>query len=217
MTISIISEKKLKTQKTNNIVKFNEYDFAIALTNEVIEKSKTGKVNISKFTNLIKRYGQKYAKKYVNENFKDCSFDCLYNHFVGDYFEAFAEFMLKNVWQDPGIPIRNYVPTYDTDYGVDGYGTNLEEKKIVVQVKFRSQWDAEITYSALARTFTDGVCNFDIDGSMKKCVYLFTNCFGQNYVADNAMKDKVFIINRNTIERRISDVEFWKQLLEFIK
>ena len=148
--------------------------FAKQLNNRIIEELNTKHhMNVNKLKKYICEYGKNFQKDAINNISADAIVSDeqkneIYTRFVGDYFEAFAEFFLKTFDNDARFGVKDYEPSVETeDMGVDGCGLCYDDTngvhKCVVQIKYRVDTMQEIEYSALARTFTQGVMEFGID------------------------------------------------------
>lgn len=176
-----------------------EQDFAKQLNDRIVlEMNTKHNMNVNKLKKYICEYGHKFqadALKKVSSEIilTDEQKNEIYTRFVGDYFEAFAEFFLKTFDNDARFGVKDYQPAIETeDMGVDGCGLCYDDTKgihkCVVQIKYRVDAMEEIEYSALARTFTQGVMEFGIDPNVDKCIILFSSCKGANYRARNVLK-----------------------------
>lgn len=115
----------------------------------------------------------------------------------------------KNIYKLPRTTIR-FFDFYRKEY----YNDTTGENKCVVQVKYRVDTMNEIEYSALARTFTQGVMEFGVNPNIDNCIILFSSCKGANYRAHNVLKNTLFEINDKKIDNEINNVQFWN---EFVK
>lgn len=224
----VIIHKLKKTQFTKfgcgNLTEFND---GKKLTETFLDIAKTGMyknkqklVTMKLMTTLIANFGNNFKKNAL----KEIDQDELYNQFVGDYFEAFAEFFLK--YNAEAYGISEYKSQINNqDWGVDGYGYVTDQRDIVggktpavVQVKFRSNSMDEISYTMLAKTGWDGIKNYNLDVKRKKNVILFTNVEGgSNYLAKAAIGDNLYEITRSTFDddrSRIKTVQFWEEFLK---
>lgn len=199
--------------------------FAKQLNNRIIEELNTKHhMNVNKLKKYICEYGKEFQKDAINNISADAIVSDeqkneIYTRFVGDYFEAFAEFFLKTFDNDARFGVKDYEPAVETeDMGVDGCGLCYDDTngvhKCVVQIKYRVDTMEEIEYSALARTFTQGVMEFGIDPNVDKCIILFSSCKGANYRARNVLRNTLFEINDQKINNEINNVQFWT---EFVK
>lgn len=202
-----------------------EHDFAKQLNDRIIlEMNTKHNMNVNKLKKYICEYGHKFqadALKKISPEIilTDEQKNEIYTRFVGDYFEAFAEFFLKTFDNDARFGVKDYQPAIETeDMGVDGCGLCYDdtkgEHKCVVQIKYRVDTMEEVEYSALARTFTQGVMEFGIDPNVDKCIILFSSCKGANYRARNILKNTLFEINDQKINNEINNSQFW---IEFVK
>jgi hypothetical protein len=174
-------------------------------------------MNMKIFVSLIHKYGEEFKKNCINniKNIETLESDIqeIYNQFVGDYFEAFAEFFLKSFNNDSRYGVKDYLPNIDKeDMGVDGYGFCYDDTNgrnpCVIQVKYRSNPMDEITYSALAKTFCQGILEFKIEKDIDKNLILFGSS-DANYKAKDFFKKELFVISDKAINMEINNVEFW--------
>ena len=202
-----------------------ELDFSRQLNDKIMQELYTShNMNVNKLKKYICEFGKKFQKDAINKipenaTVSDEQKNEIYTRFVGDYFEAFAEFFLKTFDNDARFGVKDYQPATDTeDMGVDGCGLCYDdtngEHKCVVQIKYRVDTMNEIEYSALARTFTQGVMEFGIDPNVDKCIILFSSCKGANYIARNVLRNTLFEINDKKINDEINNVQFWAQFVK---
>jgi hypothetical protein len=101
----------------------------------------SGITSVQKMVNAIEKAGTEYSvlKSPDNEEIQKR----YYNNYVGDFFEVFAEFLIKSNSQNHRVGIIGYKPVNTSnggeDYGVDGYGVGLNGRPATVQIKFRSK------------------------------------------------------------------------------
>lgn len=212
-----------------NSAKFGKYGLACLTENEYAkELNKTildeivrsGNMNVKKLRKMIHEVGHKFkadAISRIPSMIDQTSLDLsqLYTQFVGDWFEAFAEFFLKTFDNDERFGVKNYTPAVlEDDLGVDGYGVCYDDTdgahRCVVQVKYRLLKTDEIDYSALARTFTSGVLQFDVDPAIDNCIILFCLCKGANLNAQKVLGKRLYVIDDTMINREINNVGFWQ-------
>lgn len=212
-----------------NSAKFGKYGLACLTENEFAKELnkmildeivKSGNMNVRKLSKMINEVGHKFkadAVSRIPSSIDTTSLDLnqLYTQCVGDWFEAFAEFFLKTFDNDERYGVKNYTPAVlEEDLGVDGYGTCYDDTKgvhkCVVQVKYRLLRTDEIDYGALARTFTSGVLQFDVNPSVDYCIVLFCLCKGANLNAQKVLGKKLYVINDTMINREINNVSFWQ-------
>lgn len=212
-----------------NSAKFGKYGLACLTENEFAKELnkmildeivKSGNMNVRKLSKMINEVGHKFKADAVSRipssiDTTRLDLNQLYTQFVGDWFEAFAEFFLKTFDNDERYGVKNYTPAVlEEDLGVDGYGTCYDDTKgvhkCVVQVKYRLLGTDEIDYGALARTFTSGVLQFDVNPSVDYCIILFCLCKGANLNAQKVLGKKLYVINDTMINREINNVSFWQ-------
>jgi len=181
---------------------------------------KSHNMNVKKLRKMINEVGQKFKADSISRIpsvIDQTSLDLhqLYTQFVGDWFEAFAEFFLKTFDNDERYGVKDYTPAVlEDDLGVDGYGfcydDTVSTHKCVVQVKYRLLKTDEIDYSALARTFTSGVLQFDVDPAVDNCIILFCSCKGANLNAQKVLGNRLHVIDDSMINKEINNVSFWQ-------
>jgi hypothetical protein len=208
------------------------------LCQEILSNIKNTKsMNMKKLVSLISKHGLSFKqycldnmddkiKEYNSSIFNNIELDNYYHgfytSFVGDFFEAFAEFFLKTFDNDTRFGVRNYEPYLNSDdYGVDGSGLCYDDTNginpCVVQVKFRSNLMEEIEYSMLARTCTQGVMKFGIDPrNVKNCIIIFSSGKGVNHITKDVLGNSLFEINNVKINHEINNIDFWEHFSNII-
>lgn len=171
-------------------------------------------VTMSRLTYWIAEFGTKFAKQaavqFQNE---------IYNQFVGDFFELFAEYFLKEHSKNGQYGIIDYKPalTNNGDWGVDGYGIAANQQggntPAVVQVKFRTNKFDDISYTCLAKTGWDGVKNYGLDVNRPHNVILFSNTEnGANHFAQTAFGNSLYVIKKSDLDKDVAGIKtvaFW--------
>ena len=221
MQLDMLNMKINKPQFTHcGCGNLTEYETTKTLIGSILDIAKQGKlITMKLLTKLIAKTGTDFAKN----NTSDPIFqEELYNRFVGDFFELFAEYFFKTCSAVGQYGIINYQPANNTkDWGVDGYGIAADQREsvggptpAVVQVKFRSNPMDEISYTMLAKTGWDGIKNYGLDISRKNNVILFTNTEnGSNYLAKDALGDNLYVIKKSDLDKDqtgIKTVTFWE-------
>lgn len=233
ITLALINAKIKKTQFTKfGLGNMTEYEAVKALVAEILDMAK-GKIQVKgkpltvtmdRLTKKIAEHGDKFAKQ-AEPLFQPE----IYNQFVGDFFELFAEYFFKMCSPTGQYGIVDYSPalTDNGDWGVDGVGTAADEREIsggktpaVVQVKFRSNPMDEISYTMLAKTGFDGIKNYGLDINRKNNVILFCNTEnGANYLAKKALGDNLYVISKGKLDKDpsgIKTVSFWENFAQSI-
>lgn len=214
---------KINFNKFNKfgLVDINENEHAKTLNKMILDEFvKTHNMNIKKLRKLINEVGHMFKADTIQRipstiDSTNLDLNQLYTSFVGDWFEAFAEFFLKTFDNDERFGVKNYTPAVlEEDLGVDGSGFCYDDTngvhKCVVQVKYRVNTLDEIDYSCLARTFTSGVLQFDINPEVDNCVILFCSCKGANLNAQKVLGKKLYVVNDKAINKEINNVSFWQ-------
>lgn len=207
------------------LVCLTENEFAKSLNKMILDEIvKSHNMNVKKLRKLINEVGHKFkadAIESIPSATDKTSLDLnqLYTQFVGDWFEAFAEFFLKTFDNDERFGVKNYTPAVlEEDLGVDGYGICYDDTKgahkCVVQVKYRLNSQDEIDYSCLARTFTSGVLQFNVNPEVDNCVILFCSCKGANLNTQKVLGKRLYVIDDTMINREINNVSFWQSFCD---
>ena len=226
MVLKLIDMKIKKSQFTHcGCGNLSEYELAKKTVETLLDIARNGKlVTIKLLTRIIMKAGSDFAKNSTDVLFQEE----LYNKFVGDFFELFAEYFLKTCSAVGQYGIINYEPAESTgDWGVDGYGIAADQREIVggptpavVQVKFRSNPMDEISYTCLAKTAFDGIKNYGLDINRKNNIILFTNTEnGSNYLAKEALGDNLYVIKKSDLDKDntgIKTVKFWEEFIKFL-
>ena len=220
MRLNLIEMKINKPQFTHcGCGNLTEYAMAKTLVGSILDIAMQGKlITMKLLTKLITKAGVSFSKNTTDPVFQEE----LYNKFVGDFFELFAEYFFKTCSRVGQYGIINYEPAESTgDWGVDGYGISADQRTVaggptpaVVQVKFRSNPMDEISYTMLAKTGWDGIKNYELDIKRKNNVILFTNTEnGSNYLAKDALGDNLYVIKKSDLDKDqtgIKTVTFWE-------
>ena len=173
-------------------------------------------VTMSRLTYEIATYGTKFAKQ-AEPLFQSE----IYNQFVGDFFELFAEFFFKTCSPTGQYGVIDYKPalTNNGDWGVDGYGIAANQQggdtPAVVQVKFRTNKFDDISYTCLAKTGWDGVKNYGLDINRANNVILFSNTEnGANAFAKQAFGNSLYVIKKSDLDEDVAGIKtvrFWEE------
>lgn len=198
-----------------------EYDLAKECIKSLTETAKTNVINMKMITKVITKFGKDFRKNTDDVVYQED----LYNQFVGDIFELFAEFFLKTCSAVGQYGIVNYQAANNpNDWGVDGYGIAADQRETsggatpaVVQVKFRSNPMDEISYTMLAKTGWDGVKNYGLDIGRKNNVILFCNTEkGANHLAKEAMGDNLYVVDMRKLDNDVTGIRtvaFWENFM----
>jgi hypothetical protein len=138
------------------------------------------------------------------------------NKFKGDHLEILAEGWFEAFGPAPDVGLLDYSPApANTDFGVDGLGTNTNGEFSVVQVKYRSNPQDIITYADLARTAADGVYNFGLVPNVRGSIWLFTNADGASNQAHQFFGNSLVVLDRAAVRNRIDNNKmFWRRFVE---
>ena len=222
MQLDIINMKLKSTKFTKyGCGNLTEYDLAKECIKNLAETAKTKVINMKMITKVITKFGKDFSKNTNNIIYQED----LYNQFVGDLFELFAEFFLKTCSTIGQYGVLNYQAALNNkDWGVDGCGIAADQRETsggatpaVVQVKFRSNPMDEISYTMLAKTGWDGVKNYGLDIARKNNVILFCNTeMGANRLAKDAMGDNLYVISMKDLDKDVTGIRtttFWDNFL----
>ncbi len=222
--LEIVKENLDEKLPTKFCLKVRYIDYARDMVNDILNEYKSGNIiDLKGLTERIHKKGNE-LKEYCNKNVKfiKCNeLNDVYNRFVGDTFEAFAEFMFKWKDGDARFGVSNYKPvTRKTkkDFGVDGYGESAKyignvAPRVVVQIKFRSGIDRSIKWGdALSHTAVDGVWNYDLKPHTPNSIILFGNDGVTAHWTNDEFFDKkeLFVISDNEISNEMKSTSFWE-------
>ena len=134
------------------------------------------------------------------------------NKFKGDMLEVFAEIFFNAFSLDEAVGIKDYTPVPITnDYGVDGFGENANGHKVAIQVKFRSDPSNLVTYGEVAKTYTSGKKQFNLDLDLDKTIYVFTSANGVNHICEEVLNRSLVVIARGEISHKVdNNLSFWE-------
>ena len=147
------------------------------------------------------------------------------NDYVGDGFEFFVELFLKLHPCDNRVGVYKYIPIQDNDNGVDGIGVNIRKEKSVVQIKFRTNNEQQLTANNdhLSNMFSDGMLVHNVVADMSDMNnyrhFIFTTSKGLHYYTDDEMfKSKVKCIGYNDFRTLLdNNLVFWETALDIVK
>lgn len=133
--------------------------------------------------------------------------------FKGDCLEIFAELFFNQFQNDPSVGLMNYEPVdIEDDYGVDATGFNADNRKVAVQVKYRSNPQELVLYEEIAKTFASGELLMDLDLKHKQSVYIFTTAIGVTPACKKVFGNRLVMINIDIIKQFVdNNANFWKQ------
>jgi hypothetical protein len=140
-----------------------------------------------------------------------------YNKYVGDFFEIFAEFLIKGNSRNNNIGISKYRPINtsngEEDYGVDGAGYGINGKPATVQIKFRSEMmNYQLTANRdhlsnfiVRSDYTHGVGRDDVDNM------LVISTAGKVHwsTRDKMLVGKVRFLLLDQLEKMTNGIDFW--------
>jgi hypothetical protein len=145
--------------------------------------------------------------------------------YLGDGFEFFVELLLALHPVDNRLGVYNYCPVQENDNGVDGVGVNIRLEPCVVQVKYRSntQTNLTATYDSLSNLFSDGMLAHNVvsDNADSKNYrhFVFTTADGLHHYTDQEMfKGRVRCVGYNDLRSLVDgNIAFWDKCREVVK
>jgi len=144
--------------------------------------------------------------------------------YKGDAFEFFVELFLNLHPTDNRVGVYNYKPNQENDNGVDGIGVNINNQKSVIQIKYRSNTQTELSSNkdSLANLITDGMMTHGVVADMENQKnfrhFVFTTATGLNFYTDQEMfKSKVRCFGINDFKSLLdNNIIFWNKVREII-
>jgi len=145
--------------------------------------------------------------------------------YKGDGFEFFVELFLMLHANDNRVGVYDYSPTQENDNGVDGVGVNILREKCVVQVKYRSnnQIDLTANHDHLSNMISDGMLAHQViadnDNAKNYRHFVFTTANGLHFYTDQEMfKSKVKCFGYKDFRSMLDyNMVFWNNALELIE
>lgn len=143
------------------------------------------------------------------------------NDYLGDGFEFFVEIFLKTHSCDNRVGISNYKPIKKhEDTGVDGVGVNIKGQKSVVQIKFRSNSEKQLTNNDdhLSNMMTSGMIEHGVVAINDISIetprhYIITTASGLHHYTQNTFfKNVVKCIGYSDLKHMLDEnYSFWEQ------
>lgn len=155
---------------------------------------------------------EKWANKTTNPDEQDL--------IRGDMLEILAEVFFGAFANDPSVGLTGYTPVpLPEDYGVDGTGVNAAGTACAVQIKYRGDPTALVTYAEIARTFTSAILQRNLPlYSGSDNIFIFTSAYDVTAACKTVMGNKIHTLNRGVIQNKIdNNVSFWGYAYEEIK
>lgn len=145
--------------------------------------------------------------------------------YKGDAFEFFVEFFLSLHPVDNRVGVYNYKPKQENDNGVDGTGINIKGEDSVVQIKYRSNTQTELSTNkdSLSNLITDGMLSHNVVADMVNPKnfrhFVFTTANGLNFYTDKEMfKFKVKCFGYKDFRSMLdNNMIFWNKVREVIE
>lgn len=144
--------------------------------------------------------------------------------YKGDAFEFFVELFLSLHPVDNRVGVYNYKPKQENDNGVDGTGINIKGDNSVVQIKYRSNTQTELSSNkdSLSNLITDGMLSHNVVADMNNPKnfrhFVFTTADGLNFYTDKEMfKSKVKCFGYNDFRSLLdNNLIFWNKVREIV-
>lgn len=137
----------------------------------------------------------------------------------GDLFEIFTELFFRILGSDNRIGVYGYQPApADGDYGVDGYGTGMDEKPLTVQSKFRSDTTKELVGTDLKQFAFQSIVEYDVDKDTSSNMVVFTNAKGLHWITESRVfSGRLKCLGYNEMKGIIdNNFPFWKNIDDII-
>lgn len=137
--------------------------------------------------------------------------------FMGDTLELLTEYLMKVNAMANNQGVLNYKPVpLREDYGVDAVGMK-NNVRIVIQCKFRDNPLDLIHYADIARTFTQGVLQYNLDPKARKNVWLVTTGQDANSNTKKILGKNLHVLNRSHLRMQVDgNVDLWNGFLNSI-
>lgn len=144
--------------------------------------------------------------------------------YKGDAFEFFVELLLSLHPVDNRVGVYNYKPKQENDNGVDGTGINIKGDNSVVQIKYRSNTQTELSSNkdSLSNLITDGMLSHNVVADMNNPKnfrhFVFTTADGLNFYTDKEMfKSKVKCFGYKDFRSMLdNNTVFWNKVREIV-
>lgn len=173
--------------------------------------------NLSSPNKTLKEFKKRITQQ--TKNYESVGYDDVFcNKFKGDIFEVFVAFIMLSNTCNPMYGLKDYkISSRSNDYGVDGYGINVNGDITVVQCKYKSNKNDIVSYTDMNNAFYDGVDKFDLDVKKLKNIFLITT--GQpSYELIKQYHKRLVVIDTKTIEKEVNNnYNFWDYCLTYIQ
>jgi len=144
--------------------------------------------------------------------------------YKGDAFEFFVELFLSLHPVDNRVGVYNYKPKQENDNGVDGTGINIKGENSVVQIKYRSNTQIELSSNkdSLSNLITDGMLSHNVVADLNNPKnfrhFVFTTADGLNFYTDKEMfKSKVRCFGYKDFRSMLdNNIIFWNKVREVV-
>jgi hypothetical protein len=139
--------------------------------------------------------------------------------YKGDIFEIFIECFLNILGSTPSVGVFHYKPEKkENDLGVDGYGYGSDNKKLTVQIKYRSDAKKRLDQSDIKQFAFHSYVTYGVDIKSNSNMLLITSCAGMYPMTKTrTFCSKIREINLEQIKNLIDDNHvFWNNLSKLI-
>ncbi len=141
------------------------------------------------------------------------------NRLKGDIFEIFIECFLKLMGNTPSVGVFGYKPEKkQEDLGVDGYGYGIDNKKLTVQIKFRSDAKQHLDQSDIKQFPFQSYILYGVDIQTNTNMLLITSCSGLYPVTKTrTFSSKIRELNLEQLKNLVDDnAAFWNNFNKLI-
>lgn len=141
------------------------------------------------------------------------------NRLKGDVFEIFIECFLKLMGNTPSVGVFGYKPEKkQDDLGVDGYGYGIDNKKLTVQVKFRSDPNQQLSQVDIKQFPFQSYVLYGVDVQTNTNMLLITSCSGlYPMTKTRTFSSKIRELNLEQLKNLVDDnAAFWNNFNKLI-
>lgn len=141
------------------------------------------------------------------------------NRLKGDIFEIFIECFLKLMGNTPSVGVFEYKPEKkQEDLGVDGYGYGIDNKKLTVQVKFRSDPNQQLSQVDIKQFPFQSYILYGVDVQTNTNMLLITSCAGlYPMTKTRTFCSKIRELNLEELKNLVDDnAAFWNNFNKLI-
>ena len=209
-----------------SIIKHESFNNLFLLKNDIFVKyfgkNKHGKElrKLSTMINRINTISEDVIKDYweLYPDDIDCPGSGL-NRLKGDIFEIFIECFLMLMGNTPSVGVYHYKPERKkADLGVDGYGYGVDNKKLTVQIKFRSDPKQLLDQSDVKQFPFQSYILYGVDTKTNTNMLLITSCSGlYPMTRTRTFCSKIRELNLEQLKNLVDDnAVFWNNFNKLI-